>query len=119
MLYSAGSLALCCLEVLVHLDPDTIPDNYAWSWSELPAEPEVFEGKWDITNVEETRRLGKSWIDSRRSLALRVPSVLVPDTAADFNILINPTHDAYAGLHWRHGGKFGFDDRLLFNEATG
>lgn len=118
MLYSASSLALCCLEVLVHTDPDLIPDNYAWSWAELPLDPEVFDGKWSITHTVDTRRFGKAWIDSRRSLALLVPSVIVPPTSTDFNVFINPMHDAYNDIQWQHGGAFSFDPRLLFSKAS-
>ena len=118
MLYCASSIALCCLEVLVHTDPDLIPDNYVWSWVELPALPEVFEGQWDIGNVEQTRQYGKYWIDSRRSLALAVPSVIVPHTAADFNVLLNPTHEGFFAACWRLGGPSAFDPRLFLNESS-
>jgi RES domain-containing protein len=67
MLYCAATISLCCLEVLVHTDSDLIPDNLVWSSAELPADPEVFDGMWDVSNVEQTRPFGKNWIDSRRS----------------------------------------------------
>jgi RES domain-containing protein len=87
MLYCASTASLCCLEVLVHTDPDLLPDNLVWSWAELPA---VLDDVWNIADVEETRAAGKRWIDSLQSLAIRVPSVIVPHTPADFNILLSP-----------------------------
>lgn len=118
MSYCAATVSLCCLEYLVHTDPDLIPDNLIWSWAELPADPEVFDGTWDMGNVEWTRAIGKNWVDSRRSLAVRVPSVIVPHTPVDFNILLNPTHDVYSQIEWRDGGKFSFDPRLFLDGAS-
>src|SRR5262245_9153592 len=112
MLYCAASVSLCCLEVLVHTDRDLIPDFYVWSYAELLVEPEIFDEPWDVSNVEQSRLYGKQWIDSRRSLAMRVPSVIVPSTDADFNVLLNPTHDVFDDIRWELGGKFGFDTRL-------
>jgi hypothetical protein len=68
--------------------------------------------------LEQTRRFGKNWIDSRRSLAIRVPSVIVPHTSVDFNILVNPTHEAFSGIQWRRGDRFAFDPRLFFGETS-
>lgn len=113
MLYCAASVSLCCREVLVHTDVDLIPDNLVWSWAQLPADPEEFDGIWSTGNLEQTQPLGKSWIDSRRSLALQVPSAVVPSTPEDFNVLLNPTHDAYDEIEWHRGGAFGFDPRLF------
>jgi RES domain-containing protein len=38
---------------------------------------------------EGTRQIGVAWLASTESVALRVPSVVAPDS---FNILLNPTH---------------------------
>jgi RES domain-containing protein len=97
MLYGASTVSLCCLEVLVHTDPDLIPDNLVWSWAELPADPEELDYRWDVADVGQTRVAGKSWIDSVQSLAILVQSVIVPHTDVDFNILLNPAHPAYHG----------------------
>lgn len=118
MLYCAATVALCCLEVLVHTDSDLIPDNLVWSSGELPADPEIFDGMWDVSNVEQTRPFGKDWIDGRRALAIRVPSILVPQTSVDFNILINPTHETFSDIRWQRGGPFAFDPRLFFDETS-
>ena len=118
MLYCAATISLCCLEILVHTDSDLIPDNLIWSSAQLPADPEIFDGTWDVSNVEQTRPFGKNWIDSRRSLAICVPSVIVPQTSVDFNILVNPTHEAFSDIHWQRGGPFAFDPRLFFNETS-
>jgi RES domain-containing protein len=118
VLYCAATISLCCLEVLVHTDPDLIPDNLIWSSAELSINPEVLNGTWDMRNLEQTRTFGKNWIASRRSLAIRVPSVIVPHTNVDFNILLNPTHDAFPEILWQRGGAFTFDPRLFFDETS-
>jgi len=116
MLYSAAALSLCCLEVLVHTDVDLIPENMVWSWAELPVDPEPMEYVRDISNIEQTRALGKRWIEERRSLSIQVPSIIVPLTRIDFNILLNPLHDDYGNLQWQRGGRFVFDPRLFRDE---
>ena len=118
MLYCAATISLCCLEVLVHTDPDLIPDNLIWSSAALPADPEVLDDVWNVGDLEQTRAFGKEWIASRRSLAIRVPSVIVPHTNVDFNILVNPTHEAFSDIVWQRGGTFTFDPRLFFHEAS-
>ncbi|MGA3025758.1 MAG: RES family NAD+ phosphorylase [Bryobacteraceae bacterium] len=118
MLYCASTVSLCCLEVLVHTDPDLLPDNLVWSWAELPADPEVLDYQWSIADVERTRAAGKRRIESLRSLAIRVPSAIVPHTPVDFNILLNPLHDAWTSIHWQRGGPFRFDPRLFFDEPS-
>jgi RES domain-containing protein len=99
MLYTSESIALACLETLVHVaggDPlplnrylvrITIPDE-AWEhrsvfvssdhvgWDAQP--PGMVSLDW-----------GAKWIRSSRSLLAQVPSIIVPE---EFNILINPAH---------------------------
>jgi len=62
--YIAATVLLCCLEVLVHP-----------ILTQLPAEPDVFEGMWDIGSVEQTCRLARAGSTVLRSLAIKVRSV--------------------------------------------
>jgi RES domain-containing protein len=57
-----------------------------------------------------TQALGDAWIEGKRSVVLRVPSVLVP---GEFNYLINPAHPDVDAL--RHGTPepLQLDSRLL------
>jgi len=90
-----------------------VPDNLVWSWAKLPRATEAL-GARNTADLEQTRAAGKRWINSRRSLAARVPSVIVPDTHADFNVLLNPVHEAYSDVEWSRGSAFRFDPRLFF-----
>jgi RES domain-containing protein len=110
MLYCSAALSLACLEVLVHLGQDQIPPDYVYSFAELsvPAETAEFRGVW--SDEDATRRLGHAWAASRRSLALLVPSAIIP---VEFNVLLNPVHPAYTDMSWSAPEPFRFDQRLL------
>jgi RES domain-containing protein len=110
MLYCSSALSLACLEVLVHLGPDQIPPDYVYSFTELniPAEVSGFRG--DLSDEDSTRRLGHAWAGSRRSLALLVPSAIIP---VEFNVLLNPVHPSYMEVSWGAPEPFRFDQRLL------
>jgi formylglycine-generating enzyme required for sulfatase activity len=106
ILYSSSSIALACLETLVHLAGDdplplqrqlvriSLPRQH-WeqrtifyvnehsSWA-LPPTPETVED-WLTT----TRAWGDAWLRSLKSLIAEVPSVIVPEES---NLLLNPRH---------------------------
>ena len=110
VLYCSSALSLACLEVLVHLAPDEIPPDYVYSSAELKSVPEAADFQGDLADQDATRRYGHSWAISRRSLALLVPSVVIP---VEFNVLLNPIHPAYAEVLWNASRAFPFDRRLL------
>ena len=107
LLYTADSAALAVLEVRVHLDlpPELIPDDYMLMSIEL--------GSADIEDVVELppdpRAFGDAWLQEQRSLALRVPSHIVPESA---NILGNPAHSLSGRMRIRSVRPFSFDRRL-------
>jgi RES domain-containing protein len=98
--YTAGSEALAILEVLVHLNNRAALQQYRLfqltidtgqlltvslanlpdSWRQQPA-------------AADSARIGDNWLQQQASLALAVPSVIAP---RENNILLNPTHAAYA-----------------------
>ena len=53
---------------------------------------------------------GDAWMRAAHTLALRVPSAVVPEEA---NTLLNPAHDAAARLRVVAERAFGFDTRLM------
>lgn len=70
-------------QVLVSME---IPDALVQASGALP-------NGWDaFPYIEATREIGTDWVASGTSLALRVPSALVPGD----NILINPGHPGFA-----------------------
>lgn len=105
VVYTAGSIALAMLEVLVHLDDAeafrakrhvyhavTFDDA---TLSVLPVEylPEGWNARPE-TNA--SRAVGDEWLDEAPGVVLGVPSVVVPgefhDDLASMNYLVNPHH---------------------------
>jgi len=60
----------------------------------------------------ELRTIGDMWVNSIQSLALAVPSALLPDVLVERNVLINPLHPRFATVTWTIE-DFAYDVRLL------
>jgi RES domain-containing protein len=110
LLYASSSLALACLETLVHLKPNQIPADYVCSSANLPSIPPVAGFRGDLRDESLTRRFGRSWANERRELAICVPSLIVP---LEFNVMLNPTHTEFDSMIWNDPEPFNFDQRLL------
>lgn len=96
VVYTAETASGALLETLVHLevDPEDMPENYQLLRIALPEDVSLIECEelpddWYL-HQEMTRELGDQWLEERRSLLLRVPSVLAPET---YNVLLNPQHE--------------------------
>jgi RES domain-containing protein len=116
MLYCSSALSLACLEVLVHVAVAEIPPDYVYSSAELSAEAETADFRGDLGDEDATRRFGHAWATSVRSLAILVPSVVIP---MEFNVLLNPVHATFGSVMWSVGRPFRFDQRLLGGNAVG
>ena len=114
LIYASTSVALACLESLVHirmlhhsqerwLFTIEIPDRFVEELHDLP------QG-WDTEPAgDASREVGDRWIAEQRSVALLVPSVVVP---VEQNALINPRHPRFR-LDWVQKAKrFRYDPRL-------
>lgn len=111
MVYLAASPPGALIEILVHLDLEEselppaynllrvhVPDKIRISRLRVPA-----ADTWK-SNLALTRKIGDSWLRSRRSALVRVPSAILPNTD---NYLLNPLHSdasriTIAGVHPRH-----------------
>ena len=111
-IYAAASAGLAVLEVLVHLDlpPDLIPRDYRLLRIELPADAPAEILARAPADDRDRRRLGDRFLERGEALALRVPSVIVPD---EHNAILNPLHRAMAGVRLVADHPFRFDPRLL------
>ena len=129
LVYSSSSIALACLETVVHLAGDdplpfprqlvriTVPSQH-WrqrkifdkeqlsGWDSAPT-PE-HEDEWLAT----TRAWGDAWLLDLESLLAEVPSVIVPE---ETNLLLNPRHPAHAELVAEIVRPWFYDARLLPN----
>ncbi len=118
VVYTAEHPALALLEVLVHFElaPDEVPANFKLMSVATPDKAQIanldsqaLQGNWQ-QNLELTRSIGDEWLESANSLALRVPSVLVPHS---YNYLLNPRHPTAAGMRIDNVTRHPYDGRLF------
>jgi len=115
--YCASSLSLATLELFVHVEPATMPDDLVAIEAELAdgASREVLDAKtlpadWrSVPGPDALRDMGSDWAREARSLALVVPSAIVP---REQNILINPAHPEFRLLTVVETAPFSFDPRM-------
>ena len=113
--YTSTSRPLAVLEMLVHVARDTVPDDSTLIPIDVPdalvAEARDLPSDWaDLPYGPEARRFGDLWITQRASVALLVPSVVIP---AERNLLLNPAHPRLRRVQVRPAEPFAFDRRLL------
>ncbi|MCC7276845.1 MAG: RES family NAD+ phosphorylase [Chromatiaceae bacterium] len=100
--YTAQSLSLAQLELLVHLEAEAVLRGH-WryfavdvaprtimaceSWIDLPPD----WAAWPASAA--TQAIGDRWIAESVSVALSVPSAVTP---GEYNLLLNPAHPEYA-----------------------
>lgn len=121
LLYTAEARSLAMLEVLVHLPAADLPADMYLLTLEVPdtASQETMTAAdlppdWQrLTQPHPTALLGHAWLQAGRSLALRVPSVIV---AQEHNLLLNPAHPEFAQVRLAAEPEpFAFDERLRKN----
>ncbi len=118
LIYTAENRSLATVEYLVHVPLSILPRNLRLAVIEIPdsAVPEQIAMKklprdWrDYPGPAALADLGSAWALSRRSLLLRVPSVVV---ANEFNILINPLHPESNKISITRIEEYALDKRLI------
>lgn len=111
--YTSESLALCLAESLVHL-PGSLPRDYHSFKIFVPndgievLDTSSFIEGWQ-SNLLFTRNVSDRWLTARRSLALVVPSVVLPESS---NVILNPIHSRANDLRVMDQQPFTFDPRL-------
>lgn len=117
MVYTAESMALAALEILVHVDAGELLEEYlcipvsfdkrlvrTLGFDDLPAD-------WRKNPPPVSAQcLGDEWARGCLSAVLEVPSVLIP---GESNYLINPAHPNFGKLETGVPQPFEFDPRLL------
>lgn len=100
IVYASTSPGTAVLEALVHSgDLQHLLATHVLLGAGLPGES-VIEAEglpeaWNaIPFLEATQTYGDAWLQGGASVALRVPSAVVPDD----NILLNPLHEDFAAL---------------------
>jgi len=116
MVYTAESLSLAMLEMLVHLDESMLRLSYVFFQveasmkliSRLPRED--LPANWKSYPAPlSTKVIGDKWVHDTSSLILEVPSTLSP---IENTFLINPEHPDFAKLSIDGPYTLSFDPRL-------
>lgn len=121
--YAADSIALAALELLVHLHSHEILNHYRLCSIELTAANVL---KLDVRDIPQdwradpppssTALLGNDWVKAQASLALMVPSVVIPKQHI---LLITPAHrDFKIARKTIRNESFVFDPRLVKTKPT-
>jgi len=117
LLYTAKSLSLASLEMLVHLNSEHLLLAYSFAVVEfeenlvLPIEEFTKLPKnWsDSPPPLQIQRIGDDWARSNASAVLKVPTSILP---IENNYLINVDHPDFAKIKLSDSQVFTFDERL-------
>ena len=114
VVYTSSSAALACLETLVHMEKLHEPEERWLFMIEVPdrlvEELRPLPASWNAEPIgADGPAAGDRWIADQRSVAMLVPSVIVP---IEMNALINPRHPKFR-LDWvAKPVRFRYDPRL-------
>ncbi len=122
ILYTAGSLSLATLEMLVHLNSEEILLAYSFATADfdesliLPVEEfQTLPENWSVSPPPlEIQRIGDEWTETQASVVLKVPTSVLP---VEFNYLINVGHPEFSKVKLGEPQTFTFDERVYKKEA--
>ncbi len=116
VIYSSTSIALAALEYAVHTAKR--PVDSVLITIELPADSVLtietclagpLPANWPFAEAQ-TRHLGTKWLDSGESIALELPSIVIP---MERNLMLNPAHPRFREVKAVDMSPFFFDPRIF------
>lgn len=114
VVYLAGSRSLAALEIVVHAPREVL--SLEWRIFEVEVPDDMIEmarrlpKDWQsLPSSPTARRFGEAWLREARSLALKVPSAIVPEESV---ILLNPRHPRVDRVRVSKPEGFRFDPRI-------
>lgn len=119
LIYCAESLALCQIEMLVHIGRySDVPANHVYCEIHVPENictetlnpvnlPPGWNNRFDYSKCQ---KIGSEWITGRTSAVMRVPSVTTSD---GYCILINPNHHDFQHIKASEPRALEWDERLF------
>ena len=117
VVYVSESRALAALEILARLQSTRAVSGYVLIPVEFPGsvveaiDTSTLPEDWQASPPPPSaQRIGDEWAEAKRSLALRVPSALIPNES---NYLLNPTHPEFDRTIIGEKEEFELDPRLL------
>ncbi len=116
LVYASLHLSLAALETLAHADRRRFERDYVAFTVRVPHDL-VLELRDEDVPIDwrarptswSARAVGDAWLTQRASVALTVPSVLVPP---ERNLLLDPEHPRFAEVRIGTPQRFRFDERL-------
>lgn len=120
VVYTSMSLSLAALEVFVHFDTDVAPTGLIAIPAEIPEHLKIekielsrLPKNWhDHPSPQSLKQIGSSWVAEGSSVALSVPSALIP---SERNYLLNPKHKDFKLIEIGEPLPFRFDPRMWKN----
>lgn len=116
VVYASEHLSLAALETLAHAERSRFQREYVAFAVEVPSDLVLMLRRDDLPsdwrarpNSPGARAIGDAWLAQEASVALLVPSVLVPQ---EHNLLLNPQHPRFDLVTIGAGAPFRFDERL-------
>ena len=80
---------------------------------EIPNEC-VLDEYFNQVSFEHSLNIGTNWIKESNSLAIKVPSALMPEVyKQDYNVIINPRHKDFSKIKILRTEILNFDTRLF------
>jgi len=119
--YAATSIALACLETIVHLNQGGLPLNRflvrvdvpddIWEARQVHLAADLPVGWSAIPEGRVSLDTGQHWLDERNAALLLVPSVIVPE---ELNVLINVAHPETVRIKGIKVRPWLYDTRVRF-----
>ena len=117
VIYTASSISLAMLEILVHIRRDQLLRHYVLFGVEFAddlvesLEAKTLPPSWrNYPAPAATQQVGDRWLVASKFAVLRVPSVIVPDES---NYLLSPAHPDFKKILIGPAEPIEFDPRLL------
>ena len=118
VVYTSRSLALCVLEVVVHLPSIRFVQGLVAARLDVPDDagveavtaPELPGDRFSEEAAAWCRLRGDAWLQAGAALALVAPSVIVPQ---EENVMLNPRHPGADRVRIEEIIPFSLDERLL------
>ena len=114
--YSAESISLALLEILIHTESEALLPHYSLIPSSFNEDVVstlgalVLPENWsESMTMAQTQSIGDEWVESGQSVVLRVPSAI---TGMEWNYLLNPRHSDFARIEIGEPQKIPIDPRL-------
>jgi len=116
VVYTAGSLALASIEMIVNLPAPKLLQKYVRISAQISSDlvSDLSEADlpedWNSRPISpSTRGIGDRWVKKQSSAVLRVPSIVVPD---EYYYLLNPIHPDFAKIEIGKPIVYYFEPRL-------